>query len=130
MYKKCIKNYKRFKQYLKPLQRFKKIIFNMTSLKNILLNKNCCKSVWFMRQAGRYYLNLENKEKNKDFIKLCLNSELSSIITLQPIKRFNLNSAIIFSDILMVPYALGQKVTFIQDKGPNFLNSIKNFLKK
>ena len=140
MYKKCIKNYKRFKQYLKPLQRFKKIIFNMTSLKNILLNKNCCKSVWFMRQAGRYLPEFRKiREKNKDFIKLCLNSELSSIITLQPIERFNLDSAIIFSDILMVPYALGQKVTFIQDEGPKlsefnpkiFLkNNKKEFLKK
>ena len=112
----------------------------MTDLKNILLNKNCCKSIWFMRQAGRYLPEFrEIRKKNKDFIKLCLNSELSSIITLQPIKRFNLDSAIIFSDILMVPYALGQKVTFIQDEGPKlsefnpkiFLkNNKKEFLKK
>ena len=112
----------------------------MTGLKNILLNKNCCKSIWFMRQAGRYLPEFRKiRKKNKDFIKLCLNSELSSIITLQPIKRFNLDSAIIFSDILMVPYALGQKVTFIQDEGPKlsefntkiFLkNNKKEFLKK
>ena len=112
----------------------------MTSLKNILFDKNCCKSVWFMRQAGRYLPEFRKiREKNKDFIKLCLNSELSSIITLQPIERFNLDSAIIFSDILMVPYALGQKVTFIQDEGPKlsefntkiFLkNNKKEFLKK
>ena len=47
-----------------------------------------------------------------------MNSELSSEITLQPIKRFNLDSAIIFSDILIVPHALGQKVEFIKNKGP------------
>ncbi len=112
----------------------------MTNLKNILLNKNCCKSIWFMRQAGRYLPEFRKiRKKNKNFIKLCLNSELSSIITLQPIKRFNVDSAIIFSDILMVPYALGQKITFIQEKGPKlsefspkiFLkNNKKEFLKK
>ena len=58
------------------------------------------------------------RSKNQNFINLCLNSELSSEITLQPIKRFELDSAIIFSDILMVPYALGQKVEFIKDQGP------------
>jgi uroporphyrinogen decarboxylase len=56
--------------------------------------------------------------ENQNFIKLCLNSKLSSEITLQPIKRFNLDSAIIFSDILTVPYALGQKVNFVKDMGP------------
>ena len=72
-----------------------------------------------MRQAGRYLLEFRKiRLLNKDFIKLCLNSHLSSEITLQPIKRFNLDSAIIFSDILMVPYALGQKITFIKDQGP------------
>ena len=91
----------------------------MTSLKNILVNKISCKSIWFMRQAGRYLPEFRKiRKENKDFIKLCLNSELSSEITLQPIKRFNLDSAIIFSDILMVPYALGQKITFEKNKGP------------
>ena len=85
----------------------------MSNIKNILLNKVSCKSIWFMRQAGRYLPEFrEIRSKNKDFIKLCLNSELSSEITLQPIKRFDLDSAIIFSDILMVPYALGQNVKF------------------
>ena len=91
----------------------------MSSVKNILLNKVSCKSVWFMRQAGRYLPEFRKiRSTNKDFIKLCLNSELSSEITLQPIKRFNLDSAIIFSDILMVPYALGQDVIFAKDQGP------------
>ena len=72
-----------------------------------------------MRQAGRYLPEFrEIRAKNKDFIKLCLNSELSSKITLQPIERFNLDAAIIFSDILMVPYALGQGVSFEKDQGP------------
>ena len=85
----------------------------MSTLKKILIDKISCKSVWFMRQAGRYLPEFRKiRSNNPDFIKLCLNSELSSEITLQPIKRFNLDSAIIFSDILMVPYALGQNVTF------------------
>jgi len=91
----------------------------MSNLKKILENKVVCKSVWFMRQAGRYLPEFKKiRSQNQNFIDLCLNSELSSEITLQPIKRFNLDSAIIFSDILMVPYALNQKVEFIENKGP------------
>ena len=91
----------------------------MSNLKKILVDKKNCKSIWFMRQAGRYLPEFrEIRAKNKDFIKLCLNSELSSKITLQPIERFNLDAAIIFSDILMVPYALGQGVAFEKDQGP------------
>ncbi len=91
----------------------------MSNLKNILLRKVSCKSIWFMRQAGRYLPEFQRiRLKNPDFIKLCLDSELSSEITLQPIKRFDLDSAIIFSDILMVPYALGQNVSFNKDEGP------------
>ena len=59
-----------------------------------------------------------NKKKNTDFIKLCLNSDLAKEITIQPIKRFDLDAAIIFSDILMVPYGLGQNVTFKKGYGP------------
>ena len=95
----------------------------MTNLKNILDNKISCKSVWFMRQAGRYLPEFRKiREKNKDFIKLCLNTDLSSEITLQPVIRFNLDSAIIFSDILMVPHALGQNVNFIKNQGPKLSN--------
>ncbi len=91
----------------------------MSNLKEILLNKKNCKSVWFMRQAGRYLPEFRRiRSLNQNFINLCLNSQLSSEITLQPIKRFNLDSAIIFSDILMVPYALNQKVEFVKDQGP------------
>ena len=112
----------------------------MSNLKNILINKKTCKSIWFMRQAGRYLPEFrEIRSKNKNFINLCLNSELSSQITLQPVERFNLDSAIIFSDILLVPYALGQSVDFVKDEGPklnnfNFeqfmSNNEKNFSKK
>ena len=91
----------------------------MSKLKEILINKKICKSIWFMRQAGRYLPEFRKiRSQNPNFIELCLNSELSSEITLQPIRKFNLDSAIIFSDILMVPHALGQKVEFIKDSGP------------
>ena len=92
----------------------------MTSLKKILSEKNFSwKSVWFMRQAGRYLPEFRKiRSQNQNFIELCLDSKLSAEITLQPIKRFDMDSAIIFSDILMTPYALGQDVKFIKDQGP------------
>ena len=111
----------------------------MSDLKKILTNKINCKSIWFMRQAGRYLPEFRKiRSNNQNFIKLCLNSQLSSEITLQPIKRFNLDSAIIFSDILMVPYALEQDVEFIKGEGPvlsdlnieNFLDNNKNLFTK
>ena len=75
--------------------------------------------IWFMRQAGRYLPEFrEIRKKNTDFIKLCLNPNLVNEITLQPLKRFNLDAAIIFSDILMIPYGLGQKVEFKKGIGP------------
>ena len=72
-----------------------------------------------MRQAGRYLPEFrEIRKLNPNFINLCLNEDLSSEITLQPLKRFNLDAAIIFSDILMLPYALNQKVEFKKNFGP------------
>tara|TARA_B100000941_G_scaffold290782_1_gene274671 strand:+ start:303 stop:1307 length:1005 start_codon:yes stop_codon:yes gene_type:complete len=102
----------------------------MSNIKEILIDKKICKSVWFMRQAGRYLPEFRKiRSQNQNFIELCLNSDLSSEITLQPIKRFNLDSAIIFSDILMVPYALGQKVSFNKNQGPILENfNTKKFL--
>ena len=75
--------------------------------------------IWIMRQAGRYLPEFRDiRLKNKDFIKLCLNENLSTEITLQPLKRFDLDAAIIFSDILMLPYGLDQKVEFKKNFGP------------
>jgi len=75
--------------------------------------------IWFMRQAGRYLPEFrEIRKKNTDFIKLCLNPDLVCEITLQPLKRYDLDAAIIFSDILMIPYGLGQKVEFKKGFGP------------
>ena len=102
----------------------------MSNLKKILINKKNCKSVWFMRQAGRFLPEFRKiRLNNPNFIDLCLNSSLSSEITLQPIKRFNVDSAIIFSDILMVPFALGQKVEFKKNEGPILSNfNLEQFL--
>ena len=91
--------------------------------------------VWIMRQAGRYLPEFrEIREKNKDFIKLCLNKELSAEITLQPLKRFELDAAIIFSDILMIPYGINQSVEFKKNFGPALgelnINEIQNFEEK
>jgi len=75
--------------------------------------------IWFMRQAGRYLPEFrEIRKKNQNFIKLCLNPDLINEITLQPLNRFDLDAAIIFSDILMIPYGLGQKVEFKKGIGP------------
>ena len=86
----------------------------MTPLHEVILNKKTTiNPIWVMRQAGRYLPEFRKlRKENPDFIKLCLNEKLSSEITLQPIKRFNLDAAIIFSDILMLPYGLNQKVEF------------------
>ena len=91
--------------------------------------------IWFMRQAGRYLPEFrEIRKKNTDFIKLCLNSNLVNEITIQPLKRFDLDAAIIFSDILMVPYGLGQKVEFKKGFGPILdninLDKIINLIKR
>ncbi len=75
--------------------------------------------IWIMRQAGRYLPEFrEIRKQNPNFINLCLNKELSAEITLQPLKRFDLDAAIIFSDILMLPFGLNQKVEFKKDFGP------------
>ncbi len=91
----------------------------MTRLQNCINNLSTDKCVWFMRQAGRYLPEFRKiRSENPNFVNLCLNEELSKEITLQPIRRFNLDAAIIFSDILLVPNALRQNVTFKKDLGP------------
>ena len=111
-----------------------------TLRETILKKKTSYTPIWFMRQAGRYLPEFrEIRKNNQDFIKLCLNPNLVNEITLQPIKRFDLDASIIFSDILMIPYGLGQKVEFKKGVGPilsdiNFNEIIntepQNFFKK
>ncbi len=92
----------------------------MKPLNRVIVSKDTSfNPIWIMRQAGRYLPEFRTiRKENPDFIKLCLNDNLSSEITLQPLKRFDLDAAIIFSDILMLPYGLGQKVQFEKNFGP------------
>ena len=92
----------------------------MKPIHKIIINKDTSfNPIWIMRQAGRYLPEFrEIRKQNPDFIKLCLNEKLSSEITLQPLKRFDLDAAIIFSDILMLPYGLNQSVEFKKNMGP------------
>ena len=104
----------------------------MTPIQSCIVNKNNTKNpVWFMRQAGRYLPEFrEIRKENPNFIELCLNKNLTPEITLQPLKRFELDAAIIFSDILMLPYGLGQQVEFKKNYGPSLedldLNKLLN----
>ena len=96
----------------------------MTPIKECLINKSTkINPIWLMRQAGRYLPEFRDiRKENPDFVKLCLNHNLSKEITLQPIERFGFDAAIIFSDILMVPYGMGQHVEFKKNFGPNLGN--------
>jgi len=92
----------------------------MSPIHQTIINKKTSNPpVWIMRQAGRYLPEFRDiRKKNPDFIKLCLDKNLCSEITLQPLKRFKLDAAIIFSDILMIPYGLDQEVKFEKNFGP------------
>ena len=96
----------------------------MTPIKECLINKSTkINPIWLMRQAGRYLPEFRDiRKENPDFVKLCLNHNLSKEITLQPIERFGFDAAIIFSDILMVPYGMGQHVEIKKKFGPNLGN--------
>ena len=75
--------------------------------------------IWFMRQAGRYLPEYrEVRAKAGSFLDLCYNPELAAEVTLQPIRRYDLDAAILFADILLIPDALGQNVSFVAGEGP------------
>ena len=74
---------------------------------------------WFMRQAGRYLPEYrEVRASTKGFLDLCFTPEKAAEVTLQPIRRFGMDGAILFSDILVIPYALGADVAFAEGEGP------------
>ena len=75
--------------------------------------------IWMMRQAGRYLPEYrELRAKAGSFLNLCYNPEMAAEVTLQPIRRFGFDAAILFSDILVIPHALGQKLWFVEGEGP------------
>jgi uroporphyrinogen decarboxylase len=91
----------------------------MSSLLNCLLHKEKNLPIWFMRQAGRYLPEYQKiRKKNKDFIKFCLNVNDAMTVSLQPINKFDLDAVIIFSDILLILNATGQKIEFKESIGP------------
>lgn len=84
--------------------------------------------IWLMRQAGRYLPEYkETRKKAGGFLDLCYNSDLSTEVTLQPIRRYNFDAAILFADILLVPQALGMDLWFEPGEGPRLNGLIDGF---
>jgi uroporphyrinogen decarboxylase len=82
--------------------------------------------LWVMRQAGRYLPEYRaTREKAGSFMQLCMNPELACEVTLQPLRRFALDAAILFSDILTIPDAMGLGLYFAEGEGPNFRNPVR-----
>lgn len=82
--------------------------------------------VWIMRQAGRYLPEYrEVRQKAGDFLNLCKNPQLACEVTLQPLRRFALDAAILFSDILTIPDAMGLGLSFAEGEGPHFAHPIR-----
>jgi uroporphyrinogen decarboxylase len=75
--------------------------------------------IWLMRQAGRYLPEYRALRANaKNFIDFCLTPEMAIEVTMQPVRRFGMDAAILFADILLIPHALGQTVAFVENEGP------------
>jgi uroporphyrinogen decarboxylase len=113
----------------------------LNSLKNDLFLRACKKEeiertpIWIMRQAGRYLPEYRAVRKKADFLTMCKTPELAAEVTLQPIDLIGVDAAIIFSDILVIPEAMGMHLEMHEGRGPVFpypirtesdLNTLKN----
>lgn len=104
----------------------------MTQLKNDLFIKACKREsidrtpIWVMRQAGRYLPEYRAVRDKYDFLTMCKTPELAAEVTIQPVDIIGVDAAIIFSDILVVPEAMGMKLEMIESKGPKLYEPIRN----
>ena len=96
-------------------------------LMNVLTGrKSGRRPVWFMRQAGRYLPEYRKvREQARSFLELCYSPQLAAEVTLQPLRRYDLDAAIIFADILVVPHAMGNGLSFVEGEGPK-LETVRN----
>jgi len=102
------------------------------NLKNDLFLKACKKEntertpVWIMRQAGRYLPEYRKVREKYDFLTMCKTPELAAEVTIQPVDIIGVDAAIIFSDILVIPEAMGMKLEMVESKGPRLYEPVRN----
>jgi len=104
----------------------------LSPIKNDLFLRACRREktertpIWMMRQAGRYLPEYREVRKNSDFITMCKTPELAAEVTVQPVDLIGVDAAILFSDILVIPMAMGMDLQMIESKGPVFPKPIRN----
>lgn len=103
------------------------VLKNDTYIKALLRQPTQRTPIWVMRQAGRYLPEYrETRSQAGSFMNLCTNPELACEVTLQPLRRFQLDAAILFSDILTIPDAMGLGLYFVEGEGPRFEKTVKS----
>ena len=104
----------------------------MSQLQNDLFLRACKKvkiertPIWIMRQAGRYLPEYRAVREKSDFLTMCKTPELAAEVTIQPVDIIGVDAAILFSDILVIPEAMGMHLEMIESKGPKFFDPIRN----